>query len=498
MKVGVLGALVVGLAGSFRPPAASRARAWPRAAEAPAVEAAAEAELKASPLEQLKAAVTAGIGADEFAVKLRKLPTAVDAIRALDAGLASEKPVLGTAAFAATLDMIADASAPPAACGALIGHTMARLRKCSARVATDEVILLPLGAALLRARKDREALSTCDALPPQFRLDPRALRTAIIAAARLDDAARVRELTEAALRQSDASEAAAKRRQQDRDLDDDAVGDDDSKPAKRAAAKGMATLDDATLKFAIKVLAKAGDYRTPFAILSALPKDRRSTPLYHAAITACGKAKPSKGKTAMLLWRRMKADSCDIPRATYNALLHAAQSAEMGNATTAILGEMASNNVSLNVVSYNIALNSLAVKGRFAEMLDLLTALESNRIIPTDVTFGTAINGAARANNSAAAVELLKAQARLDIAPADAAFGAALEACLRDPDGAASAAAANEIIDIMVRTSVSLARRGRIEALAREAVHRGVIDGARLERDEKLLGMVLRNRQMEV
>ncbi|KAJ1451313.1 hypothetical protein M885DRAFT_530035 [Pelagophyceae sp. CCMP2097] len=493
MKVEVLVSLVVGLAGSFRPPASFRARARPRNAEAPAVEAA--AELKASPLEELKACVTAGIGADEFAAKLKKLPTAVDAIRALDAGLASEKPVLGTLAFAATLDMIADAQAPPAACGALIGHTMARLRKCAARVATDEVILLPLGAALLRARKDREALSTCDALPPQCRLYPRALRTAIIAAARLDDAARVRELTEAALRQSDASEAAAKRRQQECDLENDNVCEDDDKPAE---VKGMATLDDATLKFAIKVLAKAGDYRTPFAILSALPQNRRTTPLYHAAITACGKARPSKGKTAMLLWKRMKADACEIPRATYNALLHAAQSAEMGNATTAILSEMAQNNVSLNVVSYNIALNSLAVKGRFAEMLDLLTGMESNRIVPTDVTFGTAINGAARANNSAAAVELLKAQARLDIAPADAAFGAALEACLRDPDGAASAAAANEIIDIMVRTNVSLARRGRIEALAREAVHRGVIDGARLERDEKMLGMVLRNRQMEV
>ena len=67
---------------------------------------------------------------------------------------------------------------------------------------------------------------------------------------------------------------------------------------------------------------------------------------------------------AMVLWRRMKSEGITVPRSTYNALLHAAQGAELENATTALLAEMASRNVSLNVVSYNVALNSLAGQGR--------------------------------------------------------------------------------------------------------------------------------------
>ena len=200
----------------------------------------------------------------------------------------------------------------------------------------------------------------------------------------------------------------------------------------------------------------------------------------------------------MVLWKKMKADGLTVPRSTYNALLHAAQGAELSDATTALLSEMSRKNVSLNVVSYNIALNSLASTGRFSEIIDLLEAMEASSIVPTDVTFGTAIYGAARANNSAAAVELLKAQRRLRIAPADAAFGAALEACLNDPDGAQAAASATNIVDIMADVQCTLERRERIESLAREALHRGVLDGARLKRDEDILGMVLRNRQQEV
>merc|ERR1719473_232682 len=97
-----------------------------------------------------------------------------------------------------------------------------------------------------------------------------------------------------------------------------------------------------------------------------------------------------------------------VPRQTYNALLHAAQGSLTENATTALLAEMSARGVTLNVISYNIALNSLASAGRFGEVLDLLETMESSSIAPTEVTFGTAINGAARANNSAAAVALLR------------------------------------------------------------------------------------------
>merc|ERR1719181_146434 len=167
--------------------------------------------------------------------------------------------------------------------------------------------------------------------------------------------------------------------------------------------------------------------------------------------------------------------------------------------TTALLTEMQRNNISLNVVSYNIALNSLAAKGRFKEVLDLLEAMEGSAIAPTAVTFGTAINGAAKANNSNAAVALLRAQTAVDVPAGDPAYASALEACLRDPDGAVAATNANTILDVLADDDdVNLSRRERIESLAREAVHRGKIDSERLNRDEKILGMVLHNRQVEV
>merc|ERR1719181_1322784 len=117
--------------------------------------------------------------------------------------------------------------------------------------------------------------------------------------------------------------------------------------------------------------------------------------------------------------------------------------------TTALLTEMQRNNISLNVVSYNIALNSLAAKGRFKEVLDLLEAMEGSAIAPTAVTFGTAINGAAKANNSNAAVALLRAQTAVDV-PAG------------DPDGAVAATNANTILDVLADDDdVNLSRRER-------------------------------------
>merc|ERR1712224_882108 len=98
---------------------------------------------------------------------------------------------------------------------------------------------------------------------------------------------------------------------------------------------------------------------------------------------ACGRSRPIKGRTAMLLWRRMKEENVTVPRATYNALLHAAQGSLTENATSALLAAMD---------PYGVALNSLAKQGRFSEVLSLLEAMESASIKPTEVTFGTAIS----------------------------------------------------------------------------------------------------------
>ena len=116
----------------------------------------------------------------------------------------------------------------------------------------------------------------------------------------------------------------------------------------------LKTLDDASLKAAMRGLAKKGDHRTAYSLLDALPAERRSPLLYHGAITACGRSRPIKGRTAMLLWRRMKEENVTVPRATYNALLHAAQGSLTENATSALLAAMDRDGVALNVVSYAV------------------------------------------------------------------------------------------------------------------------------------------------
>ena len=112
--------------------------------------------------------------------------------------------------------------------------------------------------------------------------------------------------------------------------------------------------DDDALKFALKAVSKVGDHRTAFSLVDALPEGRRSPALYHGAITACGRSRPIKGRTAMLLWRRMKEENVTVPRATYNALLHAAQGSLTENATSALLAAMDRDGVALNVVSYAV------------------------------------------------------------------------------------------------------------------------------------------------
>lgn len=228
---------------------------------------------------------------EDFAAAILNLDSAVDAVRALDLN-----PDLVTgAAFASTLEVIAS-RAPNAAAGALVGHAMTRLKKREdgSSMCMQDEILAPLAASLLKARKDKEALLAVESLRSPRR--GRDYRVGIIAASRLNDPAKIKATVQEAILEM-----------------------------KRHAASNRTAetfgLDEATLKFAMKVLAKSGDYRTPFAIVDALPRDRRTPALYHAAIAACGKTRPHpKGKTAMLLWKRMKTDGFrdSIPRSTYN------------------------------------------------------------------------------------------------------------------------------------------------------------------------------------
>jgi len=443
-------------------------------------------------LSQVEEAIARG-SATAYDEAIKKLENAVDAVRALDL----ENEYLGTSSFASALEVIAE-RAPASTCGALVGHVITRLKKRpdAAVACMSDDILSPLACSLVKARKDQQALTAVDAMSgPKSARD---YRSGIVAASRLNDAKKVRQLLLSALRKEQQA-AAQKMKNQTNEEEIDTI---------------LSTLDERTLKFALKVLGKAGDFRTPFSVLDALPLERRSVPLYHAAIAACGRTKPPKGRTAMLLWKKMKTDGLgnSIPRATYNALLHCAQASPQQqndqsradragtNATTAILHEMAQRGIGLNVVSYNIALNSLAEQARFGEVLELLERMESSKIQPTAVTFGTAIHGAARANNSAAAVELLRANIKYcaNDLPGDASFGAALEACTRDPDAAQAAAAAQNVVQIMCDTNVDLERRERIEELARVAIHRGILDPERTERAETILGMALHNRQAVV
>eukprot|EP00629_Pelagomonadales_sp_RCC1024_P008728 CAMPEP_0119273310 /NCGR_PEP_ID=MMETSP1329-20130426/10008_1 /TAXON_ID=114041 /ORGANISM="Genus nov. species nov., Strain RCC1024" /LENGTH=436 /DNA_ID=CAMNT_0007273501 /DNA_START=80 /DNA_END=1387 /DNA_ORIENTATION=+ len=388
---------------------------------------------------------------ETFAVSLQNL-TAVDALRAIDSAHETRPELVETTVpFENVLRVVGEVDAPAQAAAALVGHTMARVKRSA--VSPDDRLLSALGPALLRARKNEECVGAMGAISARSAED---LRVGIVAASRLPEGgAQVREFVEEALKTPGTLEE----------------------------------MDENAIKFALKAVARAGDSRTAFSIVDALPEGRRTAPLYHGAITACGKARPMKGRTAMVLWRRMKAEGLDVPRSTYNALLHAAQGAELENATTALLAEMASRNVSLNVVSYNVALNSLAGQGRFGEVLNLLEAMETSGIVPTEVTFGTAINGAAKANNSAAAVALLQAQQKLGVPLGDPAFASALEACVRDPAGQEAAKRAVTVVDAMAEDGVTLARRERIEALARKAVRRGQVDRERLKKDEEILGM---------
>ena len=65
-------------------------------------------------------------------------------------------------------------------------------------------------------------------------------------------------------------------------------------------------------------------------------------------------------------------------------------------------------------------------------------------------------------------------------------------------DGPGGARSAARILDVIgADASVDLERRERVEALARAALHRGVIDGEGLKKEE-ILNMVLHNRQEPV
>ena len=89
---------------------------------------------------------------------------------------------------------------------------------------------------------------------------------------------------------------------------------------------------------------------------------------------------------------------------------------------------------------------------------------------------------------------------RRSFAAVVAGYDDAMEACLNDPDTAAGATRAAEVLDALAAADVSLKRRERVEELARAAIsrNRAAVDDDRLKRDEDILGMVLQNRRVEV
>merc|ERR1719426_438040 len=218
---------------------------------------------------------------------------------------------------------------------------MARVKR--AGIAIDDALLTALSPALLRARKDSECLAAVGAISERSASD---ILCGVNAAARSGDAELLRTYV---------AEAAAK----------------------KDTFKKLGKFD---LAAAMRFLAKTGDHRTAYSLIDALPVERRTPLLYHGAITACGRSRPIKGRTAMLLWRRMKEENVTVPRATYNALLHAAQGSLTENATSALLAAMDRDGVALNVVSYAVHESNFAAPAPSTRcLLDGVAARVSHR-----------------------------------------------------------------------------------------------------------------------
>merc|ERR1719171_2390002 len=76
----------------------------------------------------------------------------------------------------------------------------------------------------------------------------------------------------------------------------------------------------------------------------------------------------------------MKEENVTVPRATYNALLHAAQGSLTENATSALLAAMDRDGVALNVVSYAVHESNFAAPAPSTRcLLDGVVARVSHR-----------------------------------------------------------------------------------------------------------------------
>ena len=175
---------------------ASTAFAPARSSVARPLAAAAVADAPPSALE----AATAELGdatADAFAARLANL-TALDGLRAVDAAHEANPALVEAAApYAVILSTISKTDAPTAALGALVGHAMARVKRSA--VTVDDALYDALAPALLRARKNAECLGAVGAMRDA---SPEAIRCGVVAAGRLNDAGRVKDFVDLALKSS--------------------------------------------------------------------------------------------------------------------------------------------------------------------------------------------------------------------------------------------------------------------------------------------------------
>lgn len=257
---------------------------------------------------------------------------------------------------------------------------------------------------------------------------------------------------------------------------------------------------DNMIALAVKSVADAGDWELACKLLQRLPLPR-ARHLYHAAIASCCRAKQLQ--VALALFDRMSEDGHSATRATFNAILHCAQS--MGDSVTAkrVLAMMNESGMRLNVVTYNIALNARAKVGDVYGSIKLLEQMQEEGVSPSVVSYATAVNAAARANNSALAVALLDAMNSAGVKPNEYVFTAAIASCENDEDNHTAAESAQRILDVMA--SVGLDKeldeiKQRVVKQITRQLQRdpSVMDNKKLKEDEEKLGMRLYGRQTAI
>lgn len=257
---------------------------------------------------------------------------------------------------------------------------------------------------------------------------------------------------------------------------------------------------DGMIALATKSVADAGEWELACKLLQrhALP---RPLSLYHATIASCSRAKQLQ--VALALFDRMIEDGHDPRRATFNALLHCAQT--VGDSATAkrVLGMMTESGLRLNTVTYNIAMNARAQVGDVYGAIKLMEEMQKVGVRPSVVSYATAVNAAARANNSDVACALLLGMQDAGVTPNEYVFTAAIAACENDKDDSTAAASAQKILDVMAQVGMKEELdelKQRVVKQVTRQLHRdpSQMNNDQLKKDEEKLGMRLYGRQTAV